>query len=385
MVKTPGIPTRTIEWATAVNIGPQNPLLPKTTISSRVWRDMGSNDKRDNSQGRLEFDERGDGIGTEKEGGGRVVDISSSLKRSVSRISSRGLAAPDSGSPCKYCGAAASERVRGCESGNAPEGSPGDPTMALVSAPRYMRCPNAAEMDRRQRVRRHAEISGTGYLGIHQTFENFDARRCKDPNTADLPEKLLGLLDDLAEREDPERKPGAESFSEARMEAPSQPRAPGVMILGGPGCGKSHLLRATAIAACERGLPARFVESHRLVRRITETYSNRSRGHQGGEEPLTASEIMEQLAQAEVVCIDDLASEQETEHTIQILFEILDILVSSQRMAVISTNLEEEEIQGRYGDRVLSRLGELCELWTLAKEPDHRSGAVASGDERGSE
>lgn len=293
-------------------------------------------------------------------GVGEVLEMAPGLKK----IFSAGPSAPHSAeAPCSHCGAESKDRIAGCEDGNAPEDGPPEWGSARSVAPRYRRCPYAAEMDRRSRVRRHAEVSGAGHLGLHQTFDNFDPEKCADPDTADLYRNLAALLDSLADAREGSTSPSSSQSLSTR---------PGRLIIGGTGSGKSHLLRAVTIEACERGLAARFVECYRLLRRIRESYSPRHHSAASDERPQSASEIMEQVAEADVICIDDLGSEDSSEHSGQILFELVDILLSAQRMVLITTNLSDKDIGRRYGERVLSRLSELCELWTLRYENDHR-------------
>ena len=147
----------------------------------------------------------------------------------------------------------------------------------------------------------------------------------------------------------------------------------GLLIAGHTGSGKSHLLRATTVAARENGVLAVFTETYRLMRRVKDSYTPRSFPAPGEKPPPTASEILENLAAAELLCLDDLGAEQTTEHNLQVTYELLDTLLSRGRTAVISTNLSPEGLRKNYGERIFSRISELARIVELRVEKDHRS------------
>lgn len=60
--------------------------------------------------------------------------------------------------------------------------------------------------------------------------------------------------------------------------------------------------------------------------------------------------------------IDDLGTEQLTEWSSSILYEIIDTRYRSDKPLIITTNLQRQEFQNRYHQRINDRIFEMCVL-----------------------
>lgn len=137
-------------------------------------------------------------------------------------------------------------------------------------------------------------------------------------------------------------------------------------LFGACGTGKTHLACMVAREAMEKNLCAEYIQPGRLLRRV--------RGKTGAEEQ---AEI-DRLAGLDVLVLDDLGAEKDTEYAIQILYEVVDGRVMSYRNGlVITSNLPLPELARKLGDdRLPSRLAGLCKVieitgndWRLTARP----------------
>ncbi|MDR3083314.1 MAG: ATP-binding protein [Streptomyces sp.] len=80
---------------------------------------------------------------------------------------------------------------------------------------------------------------------------------------------------------------------------------------------------------------------------------------------------------ASVLLLDDLGAERKpTEFTEEINFRLINYRYENHRPTLITSNLVPKEISARLGDRVTSRLIEMCER-VVFKGPDRRRGEAA--------
>ncbi len=194
-------------------------------------------------------------------------------------------------------------------------------------------------------------------------------------------------------------KAAAEDFARKfRRDAPTK----GFLFFGRPGAGKTHLLVATLRhLALEKGVAGRYVEFMLLLSDIRAGFSA-NRSHM---------EILRPLLSVPVLAIDELGKERGTEWERSMLDELISRRYNSGLATLFATNyFPEDEAQprreqpggpaGRYantrspdfqrdaeamtlqqrvGDRVYSRLVEMCVFERLDPGHDHRKDAAGSG------
>lgn len=69
--------------------------------------------------------------------------------------------------------------------------------------------------------------------------------------------------------------------------------------------------------------------------------------------------------------IDDIGTEKHTEFNQDILYMIINEMNINKKRLFISTNLTPEQFEEKYGDRIFSRICEMCEFVELTG-PDRR-------------
>jgi DNA replication protein DnaC len=192
--------------------------------------------------------------------------------------------------------------------------------------------------------------------------------------------RLLSYLDAA----DPERRmtldaldasePTVTAALEAACGIVSGERGRGMLLMGLPGRGKTHLMVGLGRALLAGDRDAGYYNVVRLVSRIQDTYSDF-----GGE---TRRAIVESVASHEVVLLDDLGKEHASTNVESIVYELFDALHVARVTLVAATNVPATRGEGyrgptlseRYDEAVRSRLRAMCERFVVRGE-DRRQAA----------
>lgn len=127
----------------------------------------------------------------------------------------------------------------------------------------------------------------------------------------------------------------------------------GNSFMSGPaGSGKSHLSMAILKSYLESGeKTALFVSYSHVVRLIKDSFNNR-------DSVYTQNNIMSLLTNVDLLVIDDIGSENNSDFSEELLTDVLDGRIST----IITTNLSSEELRGnsrkpgKYNQRTASRM-----------------------------
>ena len=135
-----------------------------------------------------------------------------------------------------------------------------------------------------------------------------------------------------------------DKFSEMRR------RGKGLLLFGGVGRGKSFMAACIANALIDQGHPCLVTNFARLTNTIQGMYSGKQ-------------EYIDGLDSFELLVIDDLASERDTEYMQETVTSIIDARYRSGKPLIITTNLTHQELQSPNDmrkQRIYSRLFEMC-------------------------
>ena len=131
----------------------------------------------------------------------------------------------------------------------------------------------------------------------------------------------------------------------------------GLLIYGPPGTGKTFLTSCIANNLLEQLVPVIIISSIGMLNRIKETYTK------GGAE--AELEIINNLKDADLLIIDDLGAENDTDWAKEKIYEIIDSRYRDKKPLIVTTNLTREGLKTKLtGDdgvaRTYDRIMEMC-------------------------
>jgi DNA replication protein DnaC len=160
----------------------------------------------------------------------------------------------------------------------------------------------------------------------------------------------------------------------------------GLLLVGPSGVGKTHL--AVAILkelVVSKGIACLFCDYRDLLKQIQNSYNPSVQ--------VTELDLLRPVFQTEVLVLDDLGAVKPTEWVWDTVSVILNTRYNDNRTTIITTNFmdgpaaglagprgaaREETLGDRIGERMRSRLCEMCRVVNLAA-PDYRQKFRASG------
>jgi DNA replication protein DnaC len=132
------------------------------------------------------------------------------------------------------------------------------------------------------------------------------------------------------------------------------------LILAGPvGIGKNHLAAAIANELIKRMIRTYFGSITKIKTKICDAFG------------VGVDDALDSILAHDVVVINDLGTERDTEFAKELLFDLIDRLYENSKPIIITTNLSDEELFAKYGPRIMSRLIGMCDA-IYYEDEDHR-------------
>jgi DNA replication protein DnaC len=134
------------------------------------------------------------------------------------------------------------------------------------------------------------------------------------------------------------------------------------LFVGGTGLGKTHLSSAVAKRILEKGGYVVYESAIQLLADYeTQRFGARA-GRPGDVDP-------ERYEECDLLIVDDLGCEVANTFTVSCLYSLINERILRHRSTIINTNLDQEGIRKRYGDRIASRIfGEYRPLLFLGSD-----------------
>lgn len=135
------------------------------------------------------------------------------------------------------------------------------------------------------------------------------------------------------------------------------PTEKGLLMTGPVGTGKTHLVVAIAKVLLEKLYSVYFGNIVDVLSFIKSTYNSNSEITEEQAINLITKEI-------DLFIIDDLGKENETSHTLSMLYQLINRLYENEKAVIITTNFNSIELTRKLGERgqaIVSRITEMCE------------------------
>lgn len=120
-----------------------------------------------------------------------------------------------------------------------------------------------------------------------------------------------------------------------------------LLLTGSYGTGKSHLSVAVTKKIMEKGKECLFLSLPKLLTKIKDTFGNKG---------VTEDELLQVIKRVDLLVLDDIGAEHQTEWANTKLFEVLDD--RSGKSTIYTTNLSSKELRVQVNERNFSRMME---------------------------
>jgi DNA replication protein DnaC len=144
-----------------------------------------------------------------------------------------------------------------------------------------------------------------------------------------------------------------------------------LILVGGYGCGKTHLAAAIANERITHNQPALFVNVPDLLDHLRATYSPTS--------AVSYDERFDMVRGTPLLILDDLGTENATPWAIEKLYQILNHRYNARLPTVVTTNHRLEEIDVRLRSRMNDQ--DLCQIYTILARDFRGSGLAIDQSE----
>lgn len=120
-----------------------------------------------------------------------------------------------------------------------------------------------------------------------------------------------------------------------------------LLLIGGVGTGKTHLMASIANRLLDKGIPVLFDTFDGHLYKLKAEFDGKSKGY------------LQKMQRMDMLMIDDVGKEKQTEWSRSIMFDVINYRYEHLLPIVISSNYSTKELAEYFGDAVWSRI---CEM-----------------------
>lgn len=146
------------------------------------------------------------------------------------------------------------------------------------------------------------------------------------------------------------------AFNRAKDFVDNFPQSKGLLLIGPVGVGKSHLAASIVNELNNKLYSCYFGNIVDIIGFIKSTYNKNSL--------LTESEAINIMTeQIDLLVIDDLGKENNSEHNLALLYQIINKLYENEKPLVITSNFGAVDLNKKLGERsqaIISRISSMC-------------------------
>lgn len=136
------------------------------------------------------------------------------------------------------------------------------------------------------------------------------------------------------------------------------PASPNLLLQGGTGLGKTYLSACIAKVVADKGFSVCYESAAAAL-----DYFERAKFSRDTEEGEAAALRIKRMQDCDLMILDDLGTEMVTPMSQSALYTLINTRLVNGKKTIISTNLEEEDLQRKYTPQIFSRIvGEFTAL-----------------------
>ncbi|MCU1283674.1 MAG: replication protein DNAC-like protein [Acidobacteriales bacterium] len=163
---------------------------------------------------------------------------------------------------------------------------------------------------------------------------------------------------------------------------------PGLILTGNSGTGKTHLAIGIIKELTKKGIDCVFADFRDLLKQVRQTYNSQTSN--------TEMSTLKPFLTAEVLVLDDIGAEKDSEWVEETVGYILNDRYNNKKAVILTTNLanlaptmsrstepvdnfskarramKQESLGDRVGQRIWSRLAEMCTVVEIESDIDYR-------------
>jgi len=143
----------------------------------------------------------------------------------------------------------------------------------------------------------------------------------------------------------------------------------GIYLYGSVGSGKTYSVCALAIDLLAQGYDVQMFNLPRLLNIIRSSFTKESVSNESTGNISTAfihnTSNVEQLTEVEILIIDDIGAEKASDWVAETLYHLINTRYENLKTTIFTSNLNLSELSDKIGDRIVSRIAEMCEVFKL--------------------